>query len=820
MLEAIRSFFSTSELMPHGHCYLWRPPLVTLHVGSDALIGTAYVLIALTLWGLVRRIRLPFSPMILAFGVFIGACGLTHYMEVWTLWAPDYWLSGAVKLVTAFASVATGLYLVKVKPTIARVATSAQLAEERRIELESKNRELERLYAQVKELDEARTRFFANASHELRTPLALVLGALEKSLQVGCAPDVEHDLEVARRNARVLLRHVNDLLDVARLEEGRLPVRYARADVAQLVRDTAAQFELAAEERGIALELAVEGRLVAEVDPEKLQRVVANLLGNAFQFVPDGGAVRVRLEAAGELARLEVSDSGPGIAPELRGAVFERFRQDERLARHGGTGLGLSIAKDFVELHRGTIALDDAPGGGARFVAAVPLRAPAGVEVAPSAVGGSPAWRDAGRQLADEVRATPRAPDGEVAAPGPGAPSVLVAEDNADMSRFIAGVLAGEFRVTTASDGAEALRQAEALPPDVVVTDVMMPRLGGEGLVTALRQRPALERTPVLVLTAREDDALRVRLLGAGAQDYVTKPFLGEELRARTRNLARAKRVRDLLEAELATRGKDLEAMAGELARRKRDLEVALDAAQVAREQAERASKTKSVFLGMASHELRTPLTAMRLSVEALLTGRDGPLAPRQREAARRIDQASQRLLSLVESLLEYTRVESGKLVVKPEPCDLAALAAEVVDEVLPHAQRKLLPLELAPHGVLPPAETDPRLLRLVLVNLVVNAVKYTDAGSVRVAVGHGPAGHHLEVHDTGAGLTPEELARIFEPFEQVGAEGARRAQGVGLGLALVKGIVEALGGGIEVRSAPGRGSVFRVTLPPRPPAG
>jgi signal transduction histidine kinase len=383
------------------------------------------------------------------------------------------------------------------------------------------------------------------------------------------------------------------------------------------------------------------------------------------------------------------------------------------------------------------------------------------------------------------------------------------------MSRFLSRVLGDEFRVATAADGHEALQLAEALRPDVVVTDVMMPRLGGEGLLAALRERPPLADTPVLVLTAREDDALRVRLLAAGAQDFVVKPFLPEELRVRARNLARVKRARDLLEAELATRGRGLEDAARELARRARELEIALDAARVAREQAERASKTKSVFLGMASHELRTPLTAMRLTIEALATGRE-PLTPRQREAVGRIDQASRRLLALVESLLEYTRVESGKLVVHPERFDLAALAAEVVGEALPLAQRKLLALEAAPAPpALPPVESDPRLVRIVLVNLVVNAVRYTDAGSVRVSVAHSVEGHAVEVEDTGPGLTPEELGRIFEPFEQGGAA-ARKAQGVGLGLTLVKGIVEALGGTIDVRSRPGRGSTFRVTLPPR----
>ncbi|HET7754433.1 MAG TPA: ATP-binding protein [Anaeromyxobacteraceae bacterium] len=813
---SIFDVFSTSDFMPHGHCYLWKTPLVALHVSSDMLIGTAYVVIALTLWLLVRKIRIPFSPMILAFGTFIGACGLTHYMEVWTLWTPDYWLSGFVKLVTAAASVATGAYLVQLRPAINKVATSAQLAEERRIELETQTRELERLYQQVKDLDDARVRFFANVSHELRTPLALVIGTVER-LSRGATGEAKRDLEVARRNARVLLRHVNDLLDVARIEEGRMPARYMRADLAELARGTAAQFEVAAVERHVDLTVDAPLALEAELDPEKIQRVLANLLGNAFKFVPDGGRVRIAVQQDRGLARVVVEDSGPGVPPALRSQIFERFRQDETgAARTGGTGLGLSIAKELVELHLGTIAVDEGQWGGARFTFTLPLRAPEG-----TAVGDEKrvAMRAGVRSIADEsaaAAAIQRAGPSAGAAPA-SAPGVLVVDDNPEMARFVGDVLGAEFRVSFAVDGNEGLHTAEALRPDAVVSDLMMPRAGGDVLLAGMRARPALATTPVLVLTAREDEDLRARMLREGAQDYVAKPFSAEELLARVRNLVTMKRSRDVLEEEVAARGRDLEEVARELTQRKRELERALDTAQVAREQAERASKVKSLFLGMTSHELRTPLTSLRLSIQSLKSGRE-PLTPRQRDATDRMDHSARRLLALVETLLEYTRVESGRLTVRPERFDVVALARDVVDEVMPQAQKRLLSLEVAPATQAPDAiESDPRLVRLVLVNLVVNAVKYTEQGTVTVAIGRLGAGAWIEVRDTGPGIAPRDLARVFEPYEQVGDAG-RSASGVGFGLSLVRGIVEALGAMITVDSEVGRGSVFRVELPDRPP--
>ncbi|BDG10504.1 ATP-binding response regulator [Anaeromyxobacter paludicola] len=808
MVELFRRLFLSEEYMPHGHCYLWQPGLVSLHVVSDALIGTAYLAISVILYQLVRHIRLPFSPMILAFGVFIGACGLTHYMEVLTLWFPDYWLSGGVKAVTAVASVATGVYLFRVRPTILSVTRGAQLAEERRVRLESTHRELERLYERVKDLDDAKTRFFANVSHELRTPLALVLGPVEKLLAGPLEERERRELEVVRRNGRLLLRHVNDMLDLARLDEGRLTLDYARVDLAERLRGLASAFEGVARDRGVRLEVEAGAPVPVEADAPKLDRVALNLLGNAFKFAPPASAVRCAVRAEGDRAVLEVEDQGPGVPPELREAIFERFRQGRGAPE--GAGLGLAISRELVVLHGGTIGVGDGARGGARFTVAVPLRAPAG---APVAAAPPPLGLEAARATADlppgAARELPALPV------DPSAPLVLLVEDNAEMGRFAAAALAAEFRVATASEGAEGLRKAEALEPDLVVTDLMMPGLPGDALVSALRRLPALGRTPVMVLTARADERQRLALLRDGAQDYLVKPFHPEELLARARNLVAMKRSSDVLRAELAQRSGDLEALAREVARRKRELEVALETAQVAREQAERASQVKSVFLGMVSHELRTPITSMLLTLQSLQ--RQGAAPPEARaRAMQRIEQAARRLLELIESLLEYTRVESGRLVVRPERVDLARLAREVADELLPQAQARLLKLEVEA-APLPPLEADPRLLRLVLINLVVNAIKYTERGGVRITAGEDGDRQWVAVADTGPGIPPEARDRIFEPFEQVGALENKHQPGVGIGLSLVRGIAAAIGGRVELVESGPAGTVFRVAVPLRP---
>jgi len=815
LLELLRDIFLGAWYMPHGHCYLWKPGLVWLHVISDVLIGAAYLLISLVLYALVRRIRLPFSTMIIAFGVFIGACGLTHFMEVWNVWYSAYWLGGWVKALTAVASVATGAFLVQLRPRVVEVASSARLSEERRTQLESKNRELEALYVRLKQAEELRSRFFANVSHELRTPLALILGPVERLLaQPGLESSQRRDLETVARNGQLLLRHVNDLLDTAKLDAGKMEARYAEADLAALVRLSVDYFASLGSERRIALEVDAPEKLPAQVDVEKLQRVLLNLLSNAFKFTPEGGRVRTTLREEGGRAVLTVEDTGPGVRPELREVIFERFRQGDGgdTRRFGGTGLGLAIAKDFVELQGGSIAVDDAPGGGARFTVSLALRPPEGTSVHGSLSGEElSALAAAASPTVAQLRTPPAEPVAEAAAAS--SQLALVVEDNPEMRRFITETLSSEFRVMAAADGREGLEQARVLRPDVIITDMMMPVMSGEQLVRAVRSDRTLEQIPVLLLTAKADDELRVRLLSEGAQDYLTKPFVAQELRARARNLASARRTREVLQQELAAQGGSLESLAQEVALRKRQLEAALEAAGFAREQAEKSSQVKSTFLRLVSHELRTPLTAIQLHLQLLMKQGD------PQGVAARISRSFQRLTHLIETVLEYTRVESDRLVTRLEDFDVGALGQEIVEELLPQAQQKLLRLELAPlPPELPLLHSDPRLLRLVLINLVMNAVKYTERGSIRVSVSHTSGEHRLSVEDTGPGIAPELRARIFEPFEQNEPIEKKHTPGVGLGLALVRQLVGILGGRVELQSTLGQGSTFSVVLPSRPP--
>ncbi len=798
-------------------------------------------------------------------------------------------------------------------------------------EIAQKNIELQGLLERIRELDEIKTQFFANVSHELRTPLALILGPARRLIDDEGAmalPERREAAQVVARNARMLLKHVNDLLDMSKLEAGKLKIELRETDVAALVRFLASHFAVLAAERGIDYRVEADEPCPTAVDPDKLQRVVMNLLANAFKFVPDGGRVRCSVgRAAGELT-VAVDDSGPGVRPELRAAVFERFRQGDGGSNRkvGGTGLGLAIAKEFVELHKGRIEVLDSDLGGARFQLTIPPHGSApGLPVAPP---DTPLDRAVLDGLLEELRPAAAAwrEEGAGEREIAGRPRVLVVEDNADMNRFVAQCLSGGYEVSQAFDGREGLEKASRLRPDLVVSDIMMPEVSGVEMIAEMRRRPELRLTPVLLLSAKADEELRVRLLEEGAQDFIVKPFNEKDLLIRVRNLilaqqARAEAAQSLTreqkareDAELQKRllyslfmqaptliavlrgpehrvelangpicrawGRTEEEVLGRpllevvpelrdqafpslldgvyrtgvphvgretparLQRRDEPSEtlyfnfvytpfrnvdgeiegvfiIASDVTPqiLAREEvdslrmaAESANRAKDEFLAMLGHELRNPLSPIVTALQLMkLQG------PEESERARTIiERQVNHLTRLVDDLLDVSRIARGKVELRTEVVEMAEVVAKAIEMASPLIEQRAhkLTVDMPRRGLC--VNGDPVRLSQVVSNLLTNAAKYTPPGG-RIAVRAETAGGEvvLRVRDSGMGISPDLLPRIFDLFVQERQAIDRSQGGLGLGLSIVHNLIERHGGSVQARSEGlGRGSEFVVRLP------
>ena len=465
-------------------------------------------------------------------------------------------------------------------------------------ELTRKNGELQLALEKLREIDGFKTKFFANVSHELRTPLALILGPVDQLLREAKQLSERERFRLAtiKRNAQSLLQQVNDLLDLARIDAQQMPLAYICADVTALLEDVAASFAAAAEERSIALLIEGTAELYADVDRAKFARIAANLLSNAFKFTPAGGRICCSIgRVANRRLLFSVQDNGPGVPQQMKEQIFSRFAQGQDALSGSGSGLGLNIVKEFVELHHGTIVVLDAPGGGAIFQMEIPIHAPDGVFV-----------RESGEGVALTNHQNPPFPESlgqPVCDRKAGNAQILVVEDNPDLRHFLYDVLIDDYNVTLAAHGAEALEIALKDPPDLVITDLMMPHFDGERFVRELRASPCFTNVPVLVLSARADDALRETLLAELVQDYLTKPFSPQELRARVRNLVTVKRTVDILQKELNSQASDVCELTTSLVASRKSLQEGLVALQISERRWQGLYKNTAVGIALADGE-------------------------------------------------------------------------------------------------------------------------------------------------------------------------------------------------------------------------
>lgn len=633
----------------------------------------------------------------------------------------------------------------------------------------------------LRELDRVKTDFFANISHELRTPLTLILGPVTRMLAESEPGSMyRRGLETVERNARLLLKQVNDLLDITKLEAGQLEINYAKSDITHLCRMLAANFEALARDKRVAFTVYASETLHVQIDEEKVERALLNLLSNAFKFTPVDGSVELCVEREGNEAIIRVADSGPGIPPDARMKVFERFQQLPGTGRTGGTGLGLSIVKEFVTLHRGSVHVEESSLGGAAFVVRLPLYAPEDTAVAEQRVGtrSEPSVVFLA-ELRDHVASSTS--DEQRAAHGG---LVLIVDDNADMREHLIGILSQHHRIATAANGFDGLNKIAELLPDLVISDVMMPVMTGEEMARRMLDNPSIRDIPVLMLTAKLDEGLKVAMLRQGVRDYLAKPFSADELAAKVAGLV-AERRRILA---------DNAVLVDKLSKSNQDLER---------------------FAYAAAHDLKSPLRAIHNLAGWIVEDSVHLLSAESSQHLERLRQQVRRMEKLLDDMLDYATIGIGGKAHSLELTDGASIVRQAVELVAPPDSFEI--------------RLDERLgammlkrmpLQQIFVNLIQNAVKHHHraSGTVEVSLAEDETNFIFSVRDDGPGIPAEFHEHVFAMFQTLKPRAS--SGGSGIGLALAKKLALSENGDISVESVPGHGACFRVRWPKKTLSG
>jgi signal transduction histidine kinase len=746
-------------------------------------------------WGVANAAMIPATPEYVLSHTFVlviaqwGSAtfmfwhwkwGLTKSIALFIIGEAAILQSGYVgfDVFSAHAYLATGVFLnvafqkVKYDGAVTQYLTQ--------IQLEDAKSSLEQAFEQLKQLDRVKSEFFANISHELRTPLTLIISPVDELLSK-LRPSAERDaLKVVRRNAARLLRMIDDLLDLARLEAGGLRLRVLRLDIAALAERIAENARPTASTKGIDLQFGTEGDPPEMFgDPHRLEIIITNLIGNAMKFTPPGGRIDVRVFYNPAGTSIEVTDTGPGIPKDEQERIFDRFHQTETSERRqkGGVGIGLALARELTQVHGGSLTVDSEVGKGSTFT--LFLKAGKGhfhteiIERRQVLVEGHPGRRIEDRASLPQTRPMEEAtaelrqnqrPAKRVLLDRGRVPRILIAEDEADLRGFIVGVLKESYVVDAARDGAEALELMKKSRPDLVLTDVMMPGSSGLDLTRAIKEDPSLRNIPVILLTARGESEAALEGYEAGADDFVSKPFHTKVLQARIR-------------AHLKMRGLSL---------------------QLA-DQARLAS-AGTLAAGLA-HEVKNPLNAAVNAAKVLERG--GSSRVSNERLMDIIIDALNRIDGVISALDAHARPADGTDLA---PCNVRN-AVESTLNLLEHKMKRIA--VHADYGATGDVFAPARAFNQVLLNLVDNAVR-SGGENIWIELRQVDKQVSVAVADDGPGVPHDMVHRIFDPFFTTRVEG----EGTGLGLHLSRRIAQECGGELRYEPRPGGGARFVMEIP------
>lgn len=667
-------------------------------------------------------------------------------------------------------------------------------------EVDKTNRELEervalrtnqlsRALEEQQRLDRLKTQFFDNVSHELRTPLTLILLPLEKLLSdYSIQTSVRDQLGTVHRSASKLLNLINGLLDLAKLSEGKVRLNYDQVSVGQLLRDLVRSFSSLSERKGVAIKFSTpENLCVVHADEDILESVFQNLISNALKFTGSGGTISIAVSEDESSFLISIADTGVGISAEDLPLLFNRFAQaKDGIRRTGGTGIGLALVKERLELHSGTISVSSEVGKGSTFTVRLPkgtahireeLRERRLINVAVS--NDRRRSSDPLHELANmAMQAT------TIDSPSPKLNSsdsvydettqtLLVVEDNDELRHLVVELLQKSYRVISASNGEDGLQLARQHKPNLVLSDITMPKMSGLQMLAILRADPATSDMPIVLLTSRGETQDKVDGFRMGATDFLTKPFSTEELFARISNLliARQRTAQAIENERLATIG---------------------------------------MFSAEFAHHVRNPLNGLLHALDPLRgaiqsLGNDGRDSSDALTFLGLIEETAQAIHTIAKTLLDCAR-PIGEL-------SESINVSESLNSALMIVKSKIasnISVERS-FSTIGHTSGSPGGLMQVWLNLLDNALRaMPNGGTLVVATQSTDDKVVVSVSDTGVGIRPDHLSRLFQPFFTTRAAG----QGTGLGLASCRRIVHQHGGTIDVHSELGKGTTFRVSLP------
>jgi len=738
-----------------------------LHQGYESSYYAGLILVFITVGFLFTwpmRVALTFNLLIYIAYMTPMVLGLIEVNNLTTVLSNQFFLVSAIVLTTATQRLRYDLEMREFKSRQRLALTSNELA---------------LANVQLKELDKMKNEFFANVSHELRTPLTLILAPVDDLLSRPVEVPHRETLEIVKRNAARLLRLIDDLLDLARLDVGGLRLQVTKVDLAESCSKLWEAFQPTAKTRGITFNLQAPA-LDVEVyaDPHRLEIVMTNLVANALKFTGRGGSVTLAVRIVDSKVRLEVVDTGPGLAEEDQRRVFDRFYQVEgsQTRRYGGAGIGLALAAELVRLHSSQLRVQSKLGEGSTFYFDLPQ--------------GQEHFRadvlerrivylesHAGRRAEDRgedsmpiaITEEPPAPyDEPIFLERGRRAKILVAEDNLELRSLIVKVLQASFEVVSVGSGPEAWRVVQEQRPDMVLSDVMMPELSGTELCRLIKADASLSNTPVLLLTARHGTDAAMEGYSSGADDFVTKPFHPRLLAAR-------------VHAQLKLRAMSLQLAAQS-----------------------RLSTAATLAAGVA-HEIKNPINAILNSSIILQKG----TASKQTsdKLLNVVINGAQRILDILTALEDQVRPADGDMQtlcnVREGLDSAVTLLEHRMTQVTVHRDYQDDSLVLG----------SPRPLNQVFLNLIDNAVRMGPTQLwISVRKGRQEGMLEIRVADNGPGVSRDMREQIFDPFFTTRDVG----EGTGLGLYMARKLVRDSGGEIWVEERQGGGAEFVVILPSR----